>query len=84
MRIERKGGCALSVALWSLCCRGLWQSRIGVAKVGSLTQFSSRSLAQSTHLYHLFDDISQFTSTSQLHVVDHATSIDPRCTLFSL
>ena len=54
MRKERKGGCALSVALWSLCCRGL--CRVGTAwQLAKLISSSlkSRSLTQihtSSHL----------------------------------
>lgn len=83
MRKERKGGCALSVALWSLCCRGL--CRVGAAWQMLASSLKSRSLLKYTLLKknHLSGDLSQVTRISQLHVVDHATSIDPRCMLFS-
>jgi hypothetical protein len=83
MRKERKGGCALSVALW-VAVLSWFLAEVGAAWHSWCPHSNIALLLKSTFFFHLFEDFSPFTNTSQLHVVDHATSVDPRCTLFSL
>jgi hypothetical protein len=76
MRKKRKGGCALSVALlvavqwWSLA---EWERR---GKVGILSQISL-SLKSTPFFLHIPEYFCPLTSTGQIHVVEHATSVIP-------
>jgi hypothetical protein len=51
----------------------------------SWTRHSNLALLLKSTIFHISLNISRRSQAQgKVHVVDHATSVDPRCTLFSL